>query len=43
MMTRYGEYEQLLQSDLDLDDREIGAIAHFAQPEVMRRVRMATK
>ena len=34
---------RLLQSDLDLDDVEMGAIAQFTQPEVMRRVLRAMK
>lgn len=34
---------RLLQSDLDLDDLEMGAIAQFTQPEVMRRVLRAMK
>lgn len=29
---------RLLQSDLDLDDLEMEAIAQFTQPEVIRRV-----
>ncbi len=29
---------RLLQSDLELDDAEMGAIAYFTKPEVMRRV-----
>lgn len=34
---------RLLQSDLDFDDVEMGAIAQFTQPEVMRRVLRAMK
>jgi len=34
---------RLLQSDLVLDDLEMGAIAQFTQPEVMRRVLSAMK
>jgi len=34
---------RLLQSDLDLDDLEMGAIAQFTQPEVMRQVLRAMK
>lgn len=34
---------RLLQSDLDLDELEMGAIAQFTQPEVMRRVLRAMK
>ena len=34
---------RLLQSDMDLDDLEMGAIAQFTQPEVMRRVLRAMK
>lgn len=34
---------RLLQSDLVLDDLEMGAIAQFTQPEVMRRVLRAMK
>jgi len=34
---------RLLQSDLELEDLEMGAIAQFTQPEVMRRVLRAMK
>lgn len=34
---------RLLQSDLDFDDVEMGAIAQFTQPEVMLRVLRAMK